>query len=99
MISNVLTAARSFKSTGINAENIAVMSAFLRSDSRTVVFMSKEELKNEKLYQTTMYMVRKLFEDGTITEEEYRQIDTIFLEKYLPIFGTLLSGISLTSGA
>ena len=25
--------------------------------------MSKEELKNEKLYQTTMYMVRKLFED------------------------------------
>ena len=99
MISNVLTAARSFKSTGINAENIAVMSAFLRSDSRTVVFMSKEELKNEKPYQTTMYMVRKLFEDGTITEEEYRQIDTIFLEKYHPIFGTLLSGISLTSGA
>lgn len=99
MISNVLTAARSFKSTGINAENIAVMSVFLRSDSRAVVFMSKEELKNEKLYQTTMYMVRKLFEDGIITEEEYRQIDTIFLEKYHPIFGTLLSGISLTSGA
>lgn len=99
MISNVLTAARSFKSTGINAENIAVMSAFLRSDSRAVVFMSKEELKNEKLYQATMYMVRKLFEDGIITEEEYRQIDTIFLEKYHPIFGTLLSGISLTSGA
>ena len=99
MISNVLTAARSFKSTGINAENIAVTSAFLRSDSRAVVFMSKEELKNEKLYQTTMYMVRKLFEDGIITEEEYRQIDTIFLEKYHPIFGTLLSGISLTSGA
>lgn len=61
--------------------------------------MSKEELKNEKLYQATMYMVRKLFEDGIITEEEYRQIDTIFLEKYHPIFGTLLSGISLTSGA
>lgn len=99
MISNVLTAARSFKSTGINAENIAVMSAFLRSDSRAVVFMSKEELKNEKLYQTTMYMVRKLFEDGVITEEEYRQIDTIFLEKYHPIFGTLLSDISLTFGA
>ena len=99
MISNVLTAARSFKSTGINAENIAVTSAFLRSDSRAVVFMSKEELKNEKLYQTTMYMVRKLFEDGIVTEEEYRQIDTIFLEKYHPIFGTLLSGISLTSGA
>lgn len=67
--------------------------------SRAVAFMSKEDLKNEKLYQTTMHMVRKLFEDGAITEEEYRQIDTIFLEKYKPVFGTLLSDISLTSGA
>ena len=61
--------------------------------------MSKEELRNEKLYQTTMHMVKKLFEDGTITEKEYRQIDTIFLEKYKPVFGALLSDISLTSGA
>lgn len=61
--------------------------------------MSKEELRNEKLYQTTMHMVRKLFEDGVITEKEYRQINTIFLEKYHPIFGTLLSDISLTSEA
>lgn len=58
--------------------------------------MSKEELRNEKLYQTTMHMVRRLLEDGAITEEEYRQIDTIFLEKYHPIFGALLSDISLT---
>ena len=71
----------------------------MQSDSRAVVLMSKEELKNEKLYQTTMHMVRKLYEDGAITEKEYRQIDTIFLEKYHTIFGTLLSGISLTSGA
>ena len=75
------------------------MSAFLRSDSRAVLLMSKEELRNEKLYQTTMHMVRKLFEDGVITEEEYRQIDTIFLEKYKPVFGTLFSDISLTSGS
>lgn len=58
--------------------------------------MSKEELKNEKLYQTTMHMVRRLLKNGAITEEEYRQIDTIFLEKYHPIFGTLLSDIPLT---
>lgn len=58
--------------------------------------MSKEELKNEKLYQTTMHMVRRLLKNGAITEKEYRQIDTIFLEKYHPIFGTLLSDIPLT---
>lgn len=53
--------------------------------------MSKEEFKNEKLYQTTMSMAKKMLADGIISEEEYRQIDTIFLEKYHPVFGTLFS--------
>lgn len=66
---------------------------------RMVAAMSKEEFRNEKLYQTTMHLVRKMLEEGIISEEEYRQIDTIFLEKYQPVFGTLLSDISLTSGA
>ena len=61
--------------------------------------MSKEEFRNEKLYQTTMHLARKMLEEGIIFEEEYRQIDTIFLEKYKPVFGTLFSDISLTSGA
>lgn len=56
--------------------------------------MSKEEFRNEKLYQTTMYLARKMLEEGIISEEEYRQIDTIFLEKYKPVFGTLFSDIS-----
>ena len=61
--------------------------------------MSKEEFKNEKLYLATMHIARKMLNEGLITEEEYRQIDTIFLEKYKPVFGTLFSDISLTSGA
>lgn len=61
--------------------------------------MSKEEFRNEKLYQTTMHLDRKMLEEGVVSEEEYRQIDTIFLEKYKPVFGTLFSDISLTSGA
>ena len=61
--------------------------------------MSKEEFRNEKLYQTTMHLVRKMVGEDIISEEEYRQIDTIFLEKYKPVFGTLFSDISLTSGA
>ncbi len=61
--------------------------------------MSKEEFRNEKLYQTTMHLARKMLEEGIISEGEYRQIDTIFLEKYKPVFGTLFSDISLTSGA
>lgn len=59
--------------------------------------MRKEEFQNEKLYQTTMSIARKMLQEGIVSEEEYRQIDTIFLEKYKPVFGTLFSDISLTS--
>ena len=58
-----------------------------------VAAVSKEQLTNEKLYQATMSMVRRMLEKGLISEEEYRQIDTMFLEKYRPLFGTLFSEI------
>ncbi len=53
--------------------------------------MSKEEMRNEKLYQTTMHIARKMLNVGIISEEEYRRVDKIFLEKYNPVFGTLFS--------
>lgn len=55
--------------------------------------MSKKQMRQEKLYQATMSMVRRMLAEGLITEEEYRQIDTMFLEKYRPLFGTLCSEI------
>ena len=55
--------------------------------------MSKEKMRREKLYQATMSIVRKMLAEGLITEEEYRQIDTMFLEKYRPLFGALCSEI------
>lgn len=59
--------------------------------------MNKNEFKNEKLYQTTMSLAKKLLSEGIISKEEYCDIDTIFTEKYEPIFGTLFSDIRLTS--
>jgi hypothetical protein len=96
MISNAHTVARNFISTAISEEGIAAMRAILQTVLRVVTGVSKDEFRNEKLYQTTMHIVRKMLEDGIISEEEYRQIDTIFLEKYQPVFGTLFSDISLT---
>jgi hypothetical protein len=96
MISNAHTVARNFISTAIREESIAAMRAILQTVLRVVTGVSKDEFRNEKLYQTTMHIVRKMLEDGIISEEEYRQIDTIFLEKYQPVFGTLFSDISLT---
>ena len=42
-----------------------------------------------------MHIARKMFNEGLITEEEYRQIDTIFSEKYQPTLGTLFADIDL----
>lgn len=55
-----------------------------------------KEWNNEFQYQITMSLVRQLKENGTISDNEYKQIDTIMLEKYKPILGTLLSGKPLT---
>lgn len=65
----------------------------ISSTGLEVTAVSKEQLTNEKLYQATMSMVRWMLEKGLISEEEYRQIDTMFLEKYRPVFGTLFSEI------
>ena len=58
--------------------------------------MLNEEWNDEFQYQLTMSLVRQLKENGTISDNEYKQIDTIMLEKYKPILGTLLAGNSLT---
>ena len=51
--------------------------------------MTSTQFKNEKLYLATMSIVKKMLVDELISLEEYRQIDTIFKEKYLPTLGEL----------
>ena len=59
--------------------------------------MTKEQFHNEKMYQATMGVVRRMLSDGLISEAEYRRVDEMFLEKYHPILGTVFSGLALTS--
>lgn len=61
--------------------------------------MTEEQFRAEKLYQTTMNVAGRMLSQGLISKEEYCQIDTIFLEKYRPVFGTLFSAMLLTSRA
>ena len=57
--------------------------------------MTSEELRNEKMYQTTMAIAKNLLKQGVICPEEYGQIDTIMTEKYNPSLGSLLCRIDL----
>lgn len=54
--------------------------------------MSEQEFQNEMRYQVALQMAKSLLDKGAISEEEYRQIDTMLLEKYKPTLSTLLSG-------
>ncbi|MDD4496514.1 MAG: hypothetical protein PHV32_19610 [Eubacteriales bacterium] len=58
--------------------------------------MSEEIFNAEKLYQATMTVAKSMLSKGLITPDEYKIIDTKMLDKYRPIFGTLLSQTSLT---
>ena len=53
--------------------------------------MSREEFRNEYLYNSTMAQVRKLLEEGLITEAYYWQINTKMKAKYRPISDGLIS--------
>jgi len=64
-----------------------------------VARMTDEQFRAEKLYQTTMNVAGRMLSQGLISEEEYCQIDTIFPEKYRPVFGTLFSAMPFTSRA
>lgn len=74
--------------------SIVVTSVILQTDLEAVL-MTKDEFRNEGLYQTTMSMVKNLLIQGVISKEEYSQIDTVFRKKYRPTFGSLLFDIDL----
>jgi uncharacterized membrane protein len=54
--------------------------------------MSEQEFEREMHYQVAVQAAKNLLKNGSISEEEYRQIDTILLKKYRPTLATLLSG-------
>ena len=53
--------------------------------------MSRDEFRNEYLYNSTMAQVKKLLEEGLISEEYYWQINTKMKAKYRPVSDVLIS--------
>ncbi len=57
--------------------------------------MSDEQLRQEALYQTTMAIVKNMLTSGLITREEYSTINSKFVERYNPSYGSLIFDIDL----
>ena len=51
--------------------------------------MTSEQFKSEKEYQSRMSIMRAMLKMELIAKSEYDKIDTKFLKKYSPIFGSL----------
>ena len=89
MTSSVPAAVRPFRHTATITGSTAAGNAISVQDSE----VNSMDFQNELMYQATMSIARKILAEGLITNEEYRQIDTMFREKYQPEFGTLFVDI------
>lgn len=52
--------------------------------------MSVDGFHNEMRYELVMHHVRRMFDEGLISEEEFRETDRRFRDKYRPLTGGLL---------
>jgi hypothetical protein len=51
--------------------------------------MTATQVGQELNYHAALSVARSMLENALITQEEYRQIDTIFRNEYLPLYGSL----------
>lgn len=54
--------------------------------------MDKGQFRAEKLYRISLSLAETMLEKGILSREEFSEIDTMLLQKYRPILGTLLAG-------
>lgn len=48
--------------------------------------MNSEQFQKELDYGTAMALVREMLEEGVISREEFTRIDTMYLDRYCPVF-------------
>lgn len=54
-------------------------------------------MNNDVLYFTTMNMLKSLWKEGVIDENDYKEMDTIFSQKYGKSLSSVLTDIDLIS--
>ena len=80
----------------IHTESIAAMRVISPIVSKVVSAMSEADFRREKLYQSTMHILRTMLSKGLIDCNEYKKTEQLMLKKYHPVLGALFSNISLT---
>jgi hypothetical protein len=91
MSSPVRAAADLSPPTAMHIGNTVLTPATSKRDSKEVLTVIKEQFEAERRYQASLTVAKALLSSGTITKEEYDEIDTILLRKYRPSLGSLFS--------
>ena len=53
--------------------------------------MTRIEYRNERLYQKSMLILKKLHKQKLITKEEFKKMEQVFQKKYQPEISVLFS--------
>ena len=51
--------------------------------------MTQEQFEREKAYRVTLSIANSMLQNGLITDQEYKKIDIMMLEKYRSLLGVL----------
>lgn len=56
--------------------------------------MTRIEYRNERLYQKSILILKKLHRQKVITKEEFKKMEQLFKEKYQPEISVLFSQLT-----
>ena len=74
--------------------NIAATLAILRIDLGKGLLMTNDQFERERRYRVAISVAVGMLKQGLLTEDEYRIINEMMIEKYKPFFGGLVRGLS-----
>ena len=73
----------------VNIGSIAATRAILRNGSGKGQPMTNEQFERERRYRVAISVAVGMLKQRLITEDEYRIINEMMIEKYTPFFGGL----------
>lgn len=56
--------------------------------------MTNQQFERERRYRLAISVAVGMLKQGLLTEDEYRIINEMMIEKYRPVFGGLVRGLS-----
>ena len=77
-----------------NIGSIAATRAILRIGSGKGLLMTNEQFERERQYRVAISVAAAMIKQGLLTEDEFRIINEMMIEKYRPFFGGLVRGLS-----